>query len=153
MALVRLCARHHQPRGAGFFLKDATGHHCSKHHTEIQLHPEKGEMSFPVSYLWGGDFSLKSPNQTPLLYYWPELCQVSYASANQLAGSSSCSEEAEGNLEKGSSPSQVCVLWGRMTGQSALLRQPVASATDWWVASFATENGCGSFWGLERSHL
>ena len=49
-------------------------------------------------------FSLKSPSQHSLLYYWPESCHVARASANQQAGSSSCPKAAESNIEKGSFP-------------------------------------------------
>ena len=74
-------------------------------------------------------FSLKSPSQHSVLYYWPELCHVAHASANQQAGSSSCPKAAESNIEKGSFPSQVLVLWKRRMWKPLLPLQPDALPT------------------------
>ena len=111
-----------------------------------------------VSFYEGGNLSLKSPSQPPLLYYWPELCHVSHASANQQAGSSSCPKAAEGNMEKGSFPSQVSVLWERRMGKPILPRQPVTSATILLpdahplphLGNIVMENGSDLFWGYKE---
>ena len=117
---------------AGFFLtlvKDTRWWHCFKYYIQIQQHPEEGEMVLSVYLFMREKNFLISPSQPPLLYYWPELCHVAIASANQQAGSSSCAKVAEDNREKGSFPNLVWVLWERGRGEPILPSQPVIWAT------------------------
>ena len=96
-------------------------------------------------------FSLKSLSQGSLLYYWPELCHVACASANQQAGSSSCPKAAESNIEKGSFPSQVLVLWEKRMWKPLLPLQPDAlpatPSFHWKAGNIVTEHDCDLSWG------
>ena len=87
------------------------GHDRATHIFVVQGLPDQRERVLPVFSM--RDVFPEAPSQHSLLSYWPELCHVAHASSNQQAGSSSCPKAAESNIEKGSFPSPVSVLWGR----------------------------------------
>lgn len=139
---------------AGFFvtpafLKDTRWRPWSRHYIQIQPHSVEAKTALPVS------FSLKCPSWPLLLYYWPELCHVSHASANQQAGNSNWPKEGDGNIEEGSDSSQVSVPWERRCGnwyclgnQQHLLQSFLKMST--LHPNIVTKNGCGSFWVCEE---